>query len=323
MRQVKVYHYCMPMEAGVILREQRLKVREGLIIHLQQDQCDGWGEIAPLPGFSQENLPEVIQETQRWLSGWCNGEHMKESHMPSVAFGISCALAELNSLLPEQADYRKVPLCTGDPDELLVSLAKMDGEKVAKVKVGLYEAVRDGIVVNMLLDAIPDLYLRLDANRSWTPTKAEAFTKYVKPEHRSRIAFLEEPCKTPEQSLKFAAESNINIAWDETVREPGFVIAKQSGVTAIIVKPTLIGSIHRCQQLIIKAQQAGLMAVISSSIESSFGLSQLARLASWLTPGIIPGLDTLSLMQGQIIRPWPACNLPLWTESELAMIWQN
>ncbi len=41
----------------------------------------------------------------------------------------------------------------------------MPGEKVAKVKVGLWEAVRDGMVVNLLLEAIPDLQLRLDANR--------------------------------------------------------------------------------------------------------------------------------------------------------------
>ena len=31
---------------------------------------------------------------------------------------------------------------------------------MAKIKVGLYEAVRDGMVVNLLLEAIPDLHLR-------------------------------------------------------------------------------------------------------------------------------------------------------------------
>ncbi len=86
--------------------------------------------------------------------------------MPSVAFGASCALAELTGVLPEAADYRAAPLCTGDPDDLVLRLADMPGEKIAKVKVGLYEAVRDGMVVNLLLEAIPDLHLRLDANRA-------------------------------------------------------------------------------------------------------------------------------------------------------------
>jgi O-succinylbenzoate synthase len=37
--------------------------------------------------------------------------------------------------------------------------------------------------------------------------------------------------------------------------------------------------------------------VISSSIESSLGLTQLARIAAWLTPQTLPGLDTLALMR--------------------------
>ena len=45
----------------------------------------------------------------------------------------------------------------------------------------------------------------------------------MKPQHRSRIQFLEEPCKTREESRQFAAQAGINIAWDESVREPGFL----------------------------------------------------------------------------------------------------
>lgn len=108
---------------------------------------------------------------------------------PSVAFGISCAQAELGGELPQAADYRAAPLCSGDPDELFARLAAMPGEKVAKVKVGLWEAVRDGMVVNLLLEAIPDLQLRLDANRARTPLKAQQFAKYVNPAYRQRIAF--------------------------------------------------------------------------------------------------------------------------------------
>lgn len=60
---------------------------------------------------------------------------------------------------------------------------------MAKVKVGLYEPIRDGMLVNLFLESIPDLQLRLDANRSWTLEKALKFAQYVMPEFRSRIAF--------------------------------------------------------------------------------------------------------------------------------------
>jgi O-succinylbenzoate synthase len=60
-----------------------------------------------------------------------------------------------------------------------------------------------------------------------------------------------------------------------------------------------------------------LTAVISSSIESSLGLTQLARIAAWLTPGTLPGLDTLNLMQAQLIRRWPDNELPCLTDDSL------
>ena len=59
------------------------------------------------------------------------------------------------------------------------------------------------------------------------------------------------------------------------------------------------------------AHAMGLPAVLSSSIESSLGLTQLARIAAWLTPETIPGLDTLDLMQAQQARRWPGSPLPL------------
>ncbi|VDZ77821.1 O-succinylbenzoate-CoA synthase [Salmonella bongori] len=176
---------------------------------------------------------------------------------------------------------------------------------------GLYEAVRDGMVVNLLLEVIPDLHLRLDANRAWTPLKAQQFAKYVNPAHRSRIAFLEEPCKTRDDSRAFARETGIAIAWDESLREPGFVFDAETGVSAVVIKPTLTGAIDKVREQVAAAHALGLTAVISSSIESSLGLTQLARIAAWLTPGTLPGLDTLNLMQVQQVRAWPGKRVTL------------
>ncbi|AOM40608.1 o-succinylbenzoate synthase [Xenorhabdus hominickii] len=323
MRKATLYQFSLPMEAGVILRYQRLKTRDGFLVHLQDDGQEGWGEISPLPEFSHETLEQAKIATEEWLQQWCLNAQPKESYPPSVAFGLSCALAELRRELPADADYRKAPLCTGDPDEVILRLGNMAGQKIAKVKVGLYEAVRDGMVVSVMLEAVPDLQLRLDANRSWTRTKADGFAKYVNPDYRPRIAFLEEPCKTREESLAFARETGIAIAWDESVREADFTIEAQEGVSAIIIKPTLVGSIARCHQLIAEAHQLGLEAVISSSIETSFGLTQLARLAHWLTPDSLPGLDTLDLIQSQLIRCWPDSKIPCVTLDKLETVWSH
>lgn len=310
MRQAQLYRWQIPLDAGVVLRERRLKTRDGLFVHLQADGREGWGEISPLPGFSHETLDEAQQAAISWLRGWREAKTLSLPEQPSVAFGLSCALAELCGELPQQADYRAVMLCTGDPDDLFAALAALPGEKVAKVKVGLYEAVRDGMVVNLLLESIPDLCLRLDANRAWTPLKAQQFAKYINPEYRSRIVFLEEPCKTSAESLAFARESGITIAWDESLRDDDFQLTSQQGLGAVVIKPMLTGSLQRVQQQVAAAKALGLTAVISSSIESSLGLTQLARIAAWLTPGTLPGLDTLQLMQCQLLRRWPESDLP-------------
>lgn len=322
-RHATVYRYQLPMEPGVVLRNQRLKTRDGLLLHLQQGGQQGWGEIAPLPGFSEETLEQALAATLTWAQTWQAGEPPAINPWPSVAFGSSCALAELAEELPQTADYRKAPLCTGDPDELFAKLAALPNEKIAKLKVGLYEAVRDGMIVNVLLEALPSLKLRLDANRSWTRAKADAFAKYVDPQWRDRIAFLEEPCKTRDESRDFAQQTGIAIAWDESVREPDFIVQAEPGVAAIVIKPTLVGSLARCRELVMQAHQAGLIAVISSSMESSLGLTQLARIAHWLTPDTVPGLDTLDLMQAQLLRAWPACTLPLWNTDALDCLWHS
>ena len=310
MRRAQVYRWQIPMDAGVVLRERRLKTRDGLFVHLQQDECEGWGEISPLPGFSLESLDDAQSALVAWAREWREGADPALPEVPSAAFGISCALAELDGSLPQEANYRAAPLCTGDPDELFALLSAMPGEKVAKIKVGLYEAVRDGMVANLLLEAIPDLRLRLDANRAWTPLKAQQFAKYVNPAHRDRIAFLEEPCKNRDDSRAFARETGIAIAWDESLREPDFQFVAEPGVSAVIIKPTLTGSLATVREQVAAAHASGLTAVISSSIESSLGLTQLARIAAWLTPDTLPGLDTLNLMQTQLLRQWPESTLP-------------
>ncbi|PVX42831.1 O-succinylbenzoate synthase [Pasteurella langaaensis DSM 22999] len=323
MREYHLYRYSIPVDSQLILRNRFLKCREGLLVQVKCKDKEGWGEIAPLPEFSQETLEQAQAQSIQWLKQWDearskNEKLSLESLYPSVAFGLSCALAEMQGELGEQGNYQTAPLCYGDPDELYEPLDQMQGEKVAKIKVGMYEANRDGLIADMLLEAIPDLHLRLDANRSWTSAKAAMFAKYVKPEHRARIQFLEEPCKTREESRQFAQDTGINIAWDESVREPDFEVKAEPHLAAIVIKPTLVGSLQKCINLIEQAHAQGIKAVISSSIESSFGLTQLARIAQQYTPSVTPGLDTLDLMECQVVRQWQDSELPLiGLESEL------
>ncbi|OZI14064.1 o-succinylbenzoate synthase, partial [Sodalis-like symbiont of Philaenus spumarius] len=146
-------------------------------------------------------------------------------------------------MIPTQADYRSVPLCTGDPDEALAHLVGLPGAKVAKLKVGMYEAVSDNLMVNMLLSALPDLRLRLDARE-----RALQFALNLAPDCLSRIDFIEEPFASTTDSLAFAAQPGIAIAWDESTRKPEFTLRADTGVAALVVKPWLTGTLTYCRQ---------------------------------------------------------------------------
>lgn len=56
MRSAQVYRWQIPMDAGVVLRDRRLKTRDGLYVCLREGEREGWGEISPLPGFQPGNL---------------------------------------------------------------------------------------------------------------------------------------------------------------------------------------------------------------------------------------------------------------------------
>ena len=85
----------------------------------------------------------------------------------------------------------------------------------------------------------------------------------------------------------------------------------------MVIKPTLTGSLQKWRQQVAQAHALGLTAVISSPIESSLGLTQLARIAAWLTPDTIPVWTRWSLMRAQLVRPWPESELPCLKVDEL------
>lgn len=310
MRKATLYRYQLPIQTGIVLRKQILTRRIGLIVCLQKGDKIGWGEIAPLPTMSQESLEQAENQVKIWLKAWQKGKNNAlEILFPSVAFGLSCALAELEDELNKQANYQSAFLYHSEIENI-DPLFSQTLRQVCKLKIGI-DAEEEGKRANQLLTMFPTLQLRLDANRQWDLAQAVKFAEKIASENIERIQFIEEPCQSPELSRQFSNRTGIAIAWDEFVREPGFMVKKETNLAAIVIKPTLVGSIKKCVSLIQQTHSFGMMAVISSSLESSLGLTQLARIAQQYTPGSVPGLDTLHLMQHQLLREWHNSTLPL------------
>lgn len=310
-RTAQLYRYHLPISTGKVLRTGKQDFRNGLIVELQENSSVGLGEIAPLPNFSQENLQQATQQVQTWLNAWLAGDMpCVETLFPSVAFGLSCALAELNGELGEAMNTQSAVLCEMETVDLE---KKLQGKTLAKIKVGRNPARDEGIWINHLLTHFPDLQLRLDANRAWNLDEACQFAEQLAPNHRSRLQFIEEPCQNIALSRQFAAQHQLPLAWDESSRQADFTLQNEPYLKALIIKPTLTGSLQKCIAQIWQAQQLGITAVISSSLESSLALTQLARIAAQYTPDTAVGLDTLQLMPAQLVRSYPDATLPLIT----------
>lgn len=227
--------------------------REGLILHWN----DGWGEIAPLPGFSTETFHEAKAEILSLLP------HLKSAQPkhPSVQFGLACASTAFN------AASLTVPLCAlNQPRPGFITLKLKLGhlpfdQAIAHTKkyVGKYS-------------------LRIDCNRKWTWEEALRFADAFEP---NDFEYLEEPLDTFDNLVRFSETTRFPLAVDESIK--GFPIFSIPTLKALVVKPTILGSIP--------TPPLGIDVVLSSAYETSLGLLQIARRAKSNT--IAHGLDTL------------------------------
>lgn len=65
MRSAQVYRWQIPMDAGVVLRDRRLKTRDGLYVCLREGEREGWGR-SPHCRASARNLEEAQSVLLAW-----------------------------------------------------------------------------------------------------------------------------------------------------------------------------------------------------------------------------------------------------------------
>lgn len=285
--QLALYRYSLPFRQPLMFKGKRLASREGLLVTINGQ----WGEIAPLPGFSTETLAEAETESLACLAAIKRGERATPT-LPSVQFGFDCAQRQWLENLP--APLPPYPLLQGAPAALMSSLDNTVAGWGAlppprlKLKVARFAMAEELALIKQLATRLPTTKLILDANGGWTREQAQRFCERLP---LAQIDYLEEPCTTFADTIAVAEATGVTIALDETLsRQDEWVCHPQ--IKALVIKPTLIGSLSDCEALVQRARADNLRVVISSSFESDLGLGLLARLASEWAPSEPPGLDT-------------------------------
>ncbi len=292
-------------------------------MHLRQGAIGGWGEAAPLPGFSPESLEQCQQDLYSLASAWLAGQSPVEVTSPSARFGFSCARYELqHGPLSTARAPTSHPLLQGDLDAVLQHGSQRSAAlrpSSIKLKLARQPLERETHLVRELLAQTPQLRLRIDCNQGWTLRQAEVFLAAIP---LTAIDYLEEPCAELQHSLQLATEFGVSVALDESLRQPGFSLPEHPGLRALILKPSLTGSLEQLDDWISLAQQRGLRAILSSSYESSLGLSQLAALATQLTPLETPGLDTAAAFSVNLLRGGDPAKTTV-TRQQLTCLWRS
>ncbi|MEL7967212.1 o-succinylbenzoate synthase [Vreelandella neptunia] len=283
--QLALYRYSLPFRQPLMFKRERLANREGLLVSINGQ----WGEIAPLPGFSTETLAEAEAESLACLAALSRGEKALPT-LPSVQFGFDCAQRSWPNNLP--APLPSYPLLQGSPAALIQSLPTANWQASPpsrlKLKVARYAMEEELALIEQLAARLPTTKLILDANGGWTREEAQRFCERLP---LKQIDYLEEPCATFADTIAVAEATGVAIALDETLsRREEWNYHPQ--LKALVIKPTLIGSLSACEALVQRARADNLRVVISSSFESDLGLRLLSRLASVWAPDEPPGLDT-------------------------------
>ena len=328
--RASLHRYQLHLNRPLLLAGQTLESREGLIVRLVDDDGhEGLGEIAPLPGFSREKLPDAESQARLVLDeinvrDWPDAifDKWEESELLARVDGlyhsVSCGIS--SALLGLMSSYRNIPLhklidptavdniyinalLSGTDDEILDRAARLKdlGFRAAKLKVGFRSVAEDVQLVRNVRQAFPpSATLRLDANRRCTIEQANEFLAQIK---NIDIEYLEESVNNLRRLPELASISDVPIALDESLPQY-FATGMQSRYLpkAIVVKPTLVGGWGRCLKFRDWARERKIKIVISSSFESAVGLRVLAFLAAVVSGGTPCGLDTSSWFRTDLIE---------------------
>ncbi len=316
-QSASIFRYSIPLLKSQCFNGHWITNRIGFIIELVfDDGTKGYGEAAPLAGFSQESLVECEQLLRLGLTQLSTGNELAIT-ASAAKFALECALAKISSEFQFSMPL-SVPLLVGDTTEMLDKYHALDYPDTVKLKVARHTVEHDIKNIQSLLTLNKNIGFTLDANRAWSKQQALRFANLCP---KKSINYIEEPCTNFTDSLLFSQETGLGIALDETLQNHSFKFIADDTIKALVIKPTIIGSFERCLQFVEQAKKANIPCYLSSAFESSFGISQLQQLAKKWTPKQASGFDTLDALTLDLLSD-TGKNKPLLSLQDLEFLCQ-
>ncbi len=183
-------------------------------------------------------------------------------------------------------------------DQVSSLLASFNGCTTIKVKVN--DFVNDHLLLQEILQNIPDAKFRLDVNGSWNLEEAIINLRNYAQEFSDRIDYVEQPCRDISDLKSLRQMVKIPLAVDESIRKNlGSDLTKLKEVADVaIIKWAPTGGFQSALEVIEKIQ---LPVVVSSALDSSVGISHGLSLAAAIPNLYGPcGLATVALLEADV-----------------------
>jgi L-Ala-D/L-Glu epimerase len=304
--------------------------RLGAIIRLVADDGRvGLGEAAPLTAFGGGTIDDTLARLAELApriagrdldSGLALLDRLdyRAAGMAAAACGFDTALLDLRAqaaglplaklLEPRAAGAIAVNATVGAADIVAASQAAgqvaRSGIRCVKLKVGVAGTREAELVriaaVRAALGA--DIALRIDANAAWDVPEAIAIIRAA--EHYN-LELVEQPVAPGDLAGMAQVRRSVQapIAADESVGGPeqAHQVIAAGAADVLVIKPMMAGGLRRAHSIIGLAQQAGLRALVTTTIDAGVGVAAALHLAATLPIPLACGLATGTLLRGDLL----------------------
>jgi o-succinylbenzoate synthase len=317
--------YRLPLQRSWRSAHGTFGERTGWLVCARAGDLRGHGDCAPLPEAGTED-PEAARSA---LSAWRARAVGKEiqvllkqivadgSPAPCARFAVESALLDLAAQREGLPLRRCLSLAAADSVEVNATLGPLssvtpgmlgevcdDGFRVLKVKVGLdAPAAEIRHLTELARHLAPGAAFRLDANGAWPFEEALPMIDAL---NRLPVEALEEPLRGPDVDAlrRLQSAAAFPLALDESLHHRGVARPLEDlPVRRVVLKPAVVGGLHRTLALARRAEQLGIQAVLTSLIESAAGLWPTAQLAAAVASPLAHGLATSAWLGGDLGEP--------------------
>lgn len=325
---LKIFTYKIPFKKPFVTAKGSHKTRNGIILVFEHNGIEAYGEIAPLPGFSNYSIDQILPvlkiNTKALENALIEDEFpqffyvLSQIHsMPSLKFGLDTlyhdyqakkAKKSLLSYLFKDSFQTKTAVngTLGSTNNLEDSLNYASalygkGYRTFKVKVGV-NFKKEFDLLSSLRNNYPSVKIRIDANQSWSLKEAVSNLRSLE---ELDIEYCEEPLLISQidKTKELKSTTKIKLAADESFRNKSDAIrlTGQNTVDVLVLKPMMFGSFSEINVTKELSDSHYNRLVFTTSLESIIGRTVTGILSmGWGAENYAHGLSTGSLFKNDV-----------------------